>query len=48
MQLREKLSVAEDCQKEAIKIEQEYKQIIKFLKINLGKTTNSSLHRTSP
>jgi hypothetical protein len=48
MQLRAKLSIAEDCQKEAIKIEQEYKQIIKFLKINLNKTTNVSTQRLSP
>ena len=48
MQLRAKLSVAEDCQKEAIKIEQEYKQIVKFLKMNLNKTSNTSMQRMSP
>ena len=48
MQLRAKLSVAEDCQKEAFKIEQEYKQIVKFLKMNLNKTANASIQRASP
>jgi hypothetical protein len=47
MQLRSKLSIAEECQKEAIKIEQEYKQIIKFLKINLSKS-NTTIQRASP
>lgn len=46
MQLRSKLSIAEECQKEAIKIEQEYKQMIKFLKMNLNKT-NANLQRTT-
>ncbi len=43
IELRSRLSLAEECQKESLKMEKEYKQIIKMLKNKL-QVTNSFIN----